>query len=165
MALVRTIARPLLAATFVMGGLDAVRHPDGKIPAAERVVGELTDKVPGISNTRQVVQVDGAVKVIAGTLLACGKLPRLSALALAASLVPTTLAGHRFWEKQDPAARTADRLHFSKNAGLLGGLLLAAVDTHGKPSLAWRARRAAAAAADSVQGAANTLGDKVSELS
>lgn len=164
MALVRAIARPLLASTFVMGGLDAIRHPDGKAPAADRVVGELPEKLPVVSSTRQLVQIDGAVKVVAGTLLACGTLPRLSAFALAASLVPTTVAGHRFWEKQDPAARTADRLHFAKNASMLGGLLLAVVDTHGKPSLAWRARRAAAAAANSVQGAATTLGDKVSEL-
>lgn len=162
MALVRAIARPLLASTFVMGGLDAVRHPDGKAPAADRVVGELTQKIPGVSSTRQVVQVDGAVKVIAGTLLACGKLPRLSAFALAASLVPTTVAGHRFWEKQDPAVRAADRLHFAKNASMLGGLLLAVVDTHGKPSLAWRARKAAAAAANSVQDATADLGNAVS---
>jgi len=30
-----------------------------------------------------------------------------------------------------------------KNVGLLGGLLLAAVDTSAAPSLGWRARRAA----------------------
>ena len=36
------------------------------------------------------------------------------------------------------------RIHFFKNASMLGGLLLAAVDTEGKPGVAWRARRAAA---------------------
>ncbi len=35
------------------------------------------------------------------------------------------------------------RIHFFKNASMLGGLLLAAVDTEGKPGVAWRARRAA----------------------
>lgn len=164
MALVRAIARPLLASTFVMGGVDAVRNPDGKAPAADRIVGGVSEKLPMVSSTRQLVQLDGAVKVVAGTMLALGKLPRMSALALAASLVPTTVAGHRFWEKEDPAARTADRLHFAKNASMLGGLLLAVVDTHGTPSLAWRARKAAAAAANSVQGAAHTVGDKVSDL-
>jgi hypothetical protein len=75
-------------------------------------------------------------------MLALGKFPRLSALALAASLVPTTFAGHRFWEETDPTRRSAQQLHFLKNAGMLGGLILASVDTEGRPSLVWRARRA-----------------------
>ncbi len=36
-------------------------------------------------------------------------------------------------------------------AGLLGGLLLAAVDTEGKPSVGYRARRAAKKAANSTE--------------
>ena len=61
---------------------------------------------------------------------------------LAATIVPTTLAGHRFWEVKDPAARKQQQLHFMKNLGLLGGVLLAVVDTEGRPGLSWRARRA-----------------------
>ena len=68
----------------------------------------------------------------------------LSATVLAASLVPTTLAGHAFWNETDPQAKYAQRLQFYKNTSVFGGLLLAAVDTEGKPGLAWRARRAAA---------------------
>ena len=34
-------------------------------------------------------------------------------------------------------------MHFLKNVGLLGGLILAAFDTEGEPSLAWRAKRQA----------------------
>ena len=67
----------------------------------------------------------------------------LAATVLAASLVPTTLAAHRFWEEEDPRARAAQRVHFQKNCAMLGGLILAAVDTGGRPSLGWRARRAA----------------------
>ena len=52
-------------------------------------------------------------------------LPRLSALALAGSLVPTTLGAHRFWEQQGPAA-TQQRTQFLKNAAILGGLILVA---------------------------------------
>ena len=62
---------------------------------------------------------------------------------LAATLVPTTAAGHRFWEESDPAARAQQRVHFFKNVSMLGGLLIAAGDTDGKPGVAWRARRAA----------------------
>ena len=66
-----------------------------------------------------------------------------TALALAASLVPTTYAGHPFWEEKDPGARAAQRTQFFKNTSMLGGLLLASVDTEGRPGVAWRARRAA----------------------
>ena len=58
--------------------------------------------------------------------------------------MPTTAAGHRFWEEKDPQRKAQQRVHFFKNASMLGGLLLAAVDTEGKPGVAWRARRAAA---------------------
>ncbi len=150
MAIVRAIARPMLASMFVIGGLDSLRKPDPKVPAAETVVGGVTDRLPMISNTRQAVQANGAFQAVAGGLLALGRLPRLSALALASSLVPTTVAEHRFWTETDPAKRSMQQIHFFKNVSMLGGLLLAAVDTSGKPSIRWRARHAIAGAQDRV---------------
>jgi uncharacterized membrane protein YphA (DoxX/SURF4 family) len=47
---------------------------------------------------------------------------------LAGTLVPTTLAGHRFWEELDEDARNTQIAHFAKNLGLLGGLLLIATE-------------------------------------
>jgi hypothetical protein len=35
------------------------------------------------------------------------------------------------------------RVQFFKNVSMMGGLLLAGVDTEGRPGVAWRARRAA----------------------
>jgi hypothetical protein len=58
---------------------------------------------------------------------------------LSASIVPTTVAGHAFWNETDPVVRKQQRTQFLKNLGLLGGLLLATVDTEGKPGLAYRA--------------------------
>src|SRR6478752_4000347 len=78
---------------------------------------------PSIS-ARAPVQFNGAVQVGAGITLALGILPRLSALLLAGSLVPTTLAGHRFWEEEEDAARAQQTIQFLKNLGMLGGLLL-----------------------------------------
>jgi uncharacterized membrane protein YphA (DoxX/SURF4 family) len=51
-------------------------------------------------------------------------MPRVAALVLAGSLVPTTLAGHRFWEEDDPKTRAAQQLQFLKNTSMLGGLLM-----------------------------------------
>ena len=66
-------------------------------------------------------------------MLALNKFPRLASTALAASLVPTTLAGHRFWEETDEQQRAQQQVHFFKNVSLLGGLMIAAADTEGTP--------------------------------
>ncbi|RKS71405.1 DoxX-like protein [Motilibacter peucedani] len=144
MTLVRRLARPCIAGIFISGGLDQLRAPQTKSEKADPVAQPITKALPWLpEDTETLVRVNGAVQVGAGALLALGKLPRLSALALAASLVPTTAAGHAFWSAPDGATRAAQRTQFLKNLSILGGLLLAAVDTAGDPSLAWRAKHAA----------------------
>ncbi|WP_241386319.1 DoxX family protein [Rhodococcus sp. CH91] len=157
--LVRRIARPMLASVFIAGGIDALRKPEPKAGAAQpgldqavnALPGSVTDKLP--SNPETLVQINAAVQIGAGALFALGKAPRLSALALAGTLVPTTLAAHDFWNEQDPAVRAQQRTQLIKNVSLFGGLLIAAVDTEGKPSLGWRGRRAARRAQESVAAA------------
>ena len=141
----RRIARPLLAASFVWGGIATLRNPGPQVAKAEPVAPAVADKVPLPlpTDTEQLVKINAIAQIVAGLFLAIGRLPRLAALVLAASIVPTTAAGHRFWEIDEPAQRAQQQIHFLKNAGLLGGLLLAALDTEGRPSLGWRARRAA----------------------
>jgi uncharacterized membrane protein YphA (DoxX/SURF4 family) len=124
MRIISAVARPLIAGMFIHGGLDSFRNPAGKVPRAEKVAPDIANLVGIDADTEQLVQFNGAVQVAAGTTLALGIFPRLSALALAGSLVPTTLAGHRFWEEEDDAARAQQRVQFLKNAAMLGGLLL-----------------------------------------
>ena len=151
--LVRRIARPMLASTFIYGGIQTLRNPQSRVPGAAPIVEQLTeiaDKQLPIEishDVEQWVKVNAGVHVGAGTLLALGKFPRFSALALATSLVPTTFAGHRFWEHEDPKERFGQTSNFLKNTGMLGGLLLAAVDTEGKPSVGWWTRKTAGKAA------------------
>jgi putative oxidoreductase len=57
----------------------------------------------------------------AGGALALGITPRPAVTVLAGSLVPTTLAGHRFWEQDDDAARLGQVIHFLKNLAIMGG--------------------------------------------
>lgn len=143
MTVVRRLARPLLSSIFVSGGLEALRNPGSKVPAADSVAPPIAAKLPYLpEDTETLVKINAGVQVGAGLMLALGRLPRLSSVLLAGSLVPTTLAGHRFWEESDPTRRAAQQLHFFKNLGLLGGLMLAAVDTEGRPGLAWRAQHA-----------------------
>jgi uncharacterized membrane protein YphA (DoxX/SURF4 family) len=149
MTLVRLAARPLLASMFVVGGIDSLRTAGAKAGAAEpvtdRLVPLLQKLVPQLSDDpTTLVRINGAVQVAAGLALATGRMPRLSSAVLAATLVPTTAAGHRFWEETEPGQKKAQRVQFFKNASMMGGLMLAAVDTEGRPGVAWRARRAAA---------------------
>lgn len=157
--LVRRIARPLLSAIFISGGIDALRNPAQKAQAAAPLIDKSTEALPGSvtqkipSDPETLVKINAAVQIGGGVLLATGKAPRLASLALAGSLVPTTVVGHDFWNETDPAKKAAQRTQFLKNVSLLGGLLIAAVDTEGKPSLGWRGRRAARHAQETVAAA------------
>lgn len=147
---IRTLARPMLASMFVYGGIDAVRKPKPKVPPAEGVAQPVADAIPVDlpDSTEQLVKLNGAVQVAAGLLLATGRLPRLSALTLAASLGPTTAAGHRFWEAKDDQTRNSQLVHFLKNVSMFGGLLIASLDHEGRPSVTWRAKRASKRASE-----------------
>ena len=134
----------MVASIFIIQGYDTFRRPERVAPLAEPVVRPLAERVPAVpAKTEQAVRINGAVQMVAGALLALGRFPRLSALAMAGTLVPTTLAGHRFWEADEDADQAQQRIHFLKNLSMFGGLLIAAADTAGNPSLAWRTRHAA----------------------
>jgi putative oxidoreductase len=139
MTLVRRVARPLLAAMFVVGGLDQLKHPGRKADTAAPLVDKVAPVIGLPDDTELLVRANGAAMVGAGSLLALGRLPRLASTVLAATLVPTTIAAHAYWNEQDPQVRARQKVQFLKNLGLLGGLLLAAVDTEGRPGLAYRA--------------------------
>jgi uncharacterized membrane protein YphA (DoxX/SURF4 family) len=137
----------MVASIFVLQGYDTFRRPERVAPHAEPVVRPLAERIPPVpAKTEDAVRLNGAVQMTAGTLLALGWFPRLSALALAGTLVPTTAAGHRFWEAEEEADKAQQRIHFLKNLSMFGGLLIAAADTAGNPSLAWRTRHAATTA-------------------
>jgi putative oxidoreductase len=143
---VRSAANAMLASIFVISGVKILLDPDSRADTAKRVtdkVGPWIEKVdPRLpSDTRSLIRLKAGVDVAAGLLLASGRFTRPAALALAVNLVPTTLAGHPFWA-MDKSVRTMQQTQFLKNLGLLGGLLLAAVDTQGKPGLGYRAGHA-----------------------
>jgi putative oxidoreductase len=144
MPVLRAVARPMLASIFILQGYDSFRRPEKYASRAEPVVRPIAERVSAVpAKTDDAVRLNGAVQMVAGSLLALGRWPRLSALAIAATLVPTTLAGHRFWEEEEEGNAAQQRIHFLKNLSMFGGLLIAAADTAGKPSLAWRTRHAA----------------------
>lgn len=149
MTVVRRLARPMLASMFLVGGANALRDPGPRAEGAAKIgpkIASVLNQGPGPSlpeDPESLVRINAAIHLGAGTLLALGKFPRLSAAALAATLIPTTYAGHAFWEESEQGAKKGQQVHFFKNLSLLGGLLIAAVDTEGKASLPRKARRAA----------------------
>ncbi len=148
MTVTRLIARPMLASLFVVAGVNAFKNApklaQKAAPVTDKVAPLLQRAVPTFpDDPATLVRLNAGVQVGAAGMLATGRMPRTSAAVLAASLVPTTLAGHAFWREEDPQVRATQRLQFFKNISVLGGVLLAAVDTDGQPGVAWRVRRAA----------------------
>ncbi len=121
---VRTVARLLTGSTFVVLGGDALREPGGRVGMAGPTLEAIRKQVPLTDDDELLVRVNGAVQAAAGGLLAIGLLPRVSALALTASMIPTTIAGHAFWKVDDPAERKLQKVQFQKNMAMLGGLLM-----------------------------------------
>ena len=128
LAPLRPAARALTGSTYVLLGFDALRAPGGRVEQAGPVLNAIRKVAPLPASDEMVVRGNAAVQVVAGGLLSFGIAPRLSALALAGSLVPTTLAGHSYWKLDDPAARKMQRIQFHKNLAMIGGLLFAALD-------------------------------------
>ncbi|WP_346123898.1 DoxX family protein [Micromonospora coerulea] len=159
---VRSLARVMLSGIFVVSGVRNLQNPGRLVPAAK----PLTDRVAPLiqknvhsrfpTDAETLVRANAATQLIGGLMLATGKFTRPAALILAGTLVPATAAGHPFWNNDDPAARNNNQVHFLKNLGLFGGLLLAAADTEGKPGMRWRAGHRIGHSRRSVQRAVRT---------
>src|ERR687885_418524 len=98
MTIVRRLARPMLAASFVQEGLDAVLHPAKRTERARPLVEAVAGPLNLPKDPELLIRANGAVMAGAAALFALGR---------------------------------------------LGGALLAAVDTQGRPGLAWRGKHAA----------------------
>jgi uncharacterized membrane protein YphA (DoxX/SURF4 family) len=103
-----------MGTTFVALGWDAFLDPGGR-PAKAAAL--------GVPRPELAVVLNGGAMVVFGVALAAGVAPRLSAAALAALLVPTTVAGHAFWQETDARARAQHRTQFLKNLAMMAGLV------------------------------------------
>ena len=115
MKLLRLIARTTFAWIFIKDGYGVLTKPGARV--------DLVAKNLPLPQPELLVRLNGASMVAGGTALALGIKPRLAALELAATLVPTTYVAHRYWEQSDPAMRRNHQVHFNKNVSLIGGLL------------------------------------------
>ena len=142
MSPLRAIARPLLAATFVFDGLDAIYHADEQQERAQPfqpLLDRVGEKVKGLpTDPATVTRIIGAVQVTAGVMLAYGKAPRASAATLALVTLPSILTKKPIGAKDAAADPGEHRAALLRAAALIGGLIFAAEDRQGKPSLGYR---------------------------
>ncbi len=120
MKVIRVLTRLLLAPIFLYGGLDTLRFPEKRVNIAQSA---------GTPKADLAVRANAALMIGAGALLLLGIFPRLAAILLAGSLVPTSLAGHQFWKKEGQE-RKQQLTQFLKNAATAGGLLLFSVESN-----------------------------------
>ncbi|MDL4771988.1 MULTISPECIES: DoxX family membrane protein [Thermomonosporaceae] len=127
---ITTLARPFVAAPYIITGLETLRDPT---PRAEQVAPTLKPIVDRLDwlptkDPETLVRIEGALSLGTGALLMAGKFRRLTTLLLAAQLVPALATEHRYWTEDDPERRNSERSHLLKNAGLFGALLMVATE-------------------------------------
>ena len=157
----RGLARTLIAGTFIAGGVAAWKRSAKLAPAGQDVVAPVESALGRAVDTEEFVKANAALQVAAGGLFALGIASRPMALLLGASLVPTTLTGHAFWDTGDQTERQAQQLQFLKNASILGGLVFAALDTGGRPSVFWRGRQLAGELGNSISATTSSISDSL----
>lgn len=142
MALVRRIARPLLAAPFVVQGVRTALRPEHEIdvyPQAFDAVDSTLAKssAPSFLDARTIIRASGVVAAGAGVMYAAGRCPRAAAVALLATTSVGWAGRKKVWELRGEE-RVQEIQSILTDAGLLGGVLLAVVDHDGKPSLGYQ---------------------------
>lgn len=143
MSFVRIFARPLLGSSFVAAGVDRLKHAESAGEQLEPTLQRLNTLVPSAQavtgNAKLVGQLVGATQIAAGLMLGMGKVSRLAALLLVGTSALNAVVEYKSAADSTAEARRLRRHGLLKNLSLIGAVLLAAVDTNGRPGLAWRA--------------------------
>lgn len=144
MSPIRFLARPMLAAGYISNGVDRLRRPEAAAASIGPLLNMARKRIDVPIDTPTLARATGAAQVAAGSLLAIGRFPRVSATILVGTYLLDTvgerIAADKTTSKDDKRARTERTLI---RTSMLGGALLASVDTAGKPGLWWRTQHAA----------------------
>ncbi|CNG47573.1 DoxX family protein [Mycobacterium tuberculosis] len=132
-----TLARPMVAAPYIMTGLDAIRDPRERAEQVGPAVKPVADRLDWMpKDPETLVRIEGALSLGTGALLLTGRFRRLTTLLLAAQLIPALATEHRYWAESDPERRANERSHLLKNAALFGALLMSATEPRRPPRTA-----------------------------
>ncbi|GAA1913585.1 DoxX family protein [Streptantibioticus ferralitis] len=115
----RWAGRSLLASSFLVGGVSALRNP-GHLPhAVERL---------GVPRGRMATNATASAMLAGSVALATGAAPVAGTVVLGVCLMGATAVVHPFWTEHDEGRRAAHRNAFLTNLSLLGALGVTAVD-------------------------------------
>jgi uncharacterized membrane protein YphA (DoxX/SURF4 family) len=138
----------MLASFFVVQGAKAVMNPEPLVADADpfaKAFVPLAQKVAPASvasylpeDTKTLVRITGVAQVVGGLMLATGIGRRLGAGVLGLSMIPHVMAS-RSSKGSTSEEREIAKSQLLRNVALLGGAILASLDTQGRPSLAWLA--------------------------
>ncbi|MBW8486271.1 DoxX family membrane protein [Actinomadura parmotrematis] len=133
-----TLARPFVAAPYIITGLETLRDPGSRAEQVAPTVKPIADRLDWLptKDPEKLVRIEGALSLGTGALLLTGKFRRLTTLLLAAQLVPSLATEHRYWTEDDPERRANERSHLLKNASLFGALLMVATEPRRSPRTA-----------------------------
>lgn len=146
----------MMSGAFLAAGWTAWKRAPDLAPRAKRLAEPLAD-LTGLPITgSELVRINAGVQLGAGALFALGVQQRLMALVLAGTLIPATLV--------DDPERASRRDLVLERMALAGGLLFAALDTGGRPSVFWMGRRKAGEIADSIGATTQAVGRTVSDV-
>lgn len=134
----------MLAAGYISNGVDRLRRPEAAAASIGPLLNMARKRIDVPIDAPTLARATGAAQVAAGSLLAIGRFPRVSATILVGTYLLDTvgerIAADKTTSKDDKRARTERTLI---RTSMLGGALLASVDTAGKPGLWWRTQHAA----------------------
>lgn len=138
--MLRHVARALIGAVYVQQGIEVVRHPEGPARTAQPYVARLAGSTPVPDDPVLVVRAGGVAMVAGGVGLATNTAPRLVASLLTIVTAVMTFVRHPVRHLGVSGLRGPEGARLLADLGLLGGVVLAALDTEGRPGVTWRAR-------------------------
>lgn len=142
MNILRLVARPLLAAPFIVDGVSALRSPRVHVDRARAVL-PLVEKIAPEAEIDEedltlATRALGGVAVASGVCFALGRAPRAAASVLAGIAVPMALVNAPVWTARSTSERREMVSDLVRRLALVGGLGIAAADRVGEPSAAWK---------------------------
>jgi uncharacterized membrane protein YphA (DoxX/SURF4 family) len=109
------LGRTIFGGYFLWNGINHFQH-------RKMLAGYAGSK--GTPAPETAVPASGGLLVTGGASIIAGMNTRQGLLAIVAFLVPVSLQMHRFWDVEDPSARQAEMINFTKNMALVGAALM-----------------------------------------
>ncbi|EEH63834.1 hypothetical protein HMPREF0044_0853 [Gleimia coleocanis DSM 15436] len=143
MSILRTVIRPVLVLPLVVDSVDAIRNPKDHAKkflklykhAEKHGAPKLSEKQAKLAS-----QAAGCATLVAAAGFISGKAPRTCATMLALTALPVAIVQNPVWTAEDRKERNQYRRGLERYGAVFAGLVFAAFDRQGEPSVAWKAQ-------------------------